>query len=44
MPLLDWAMPSRYHSIHKNETTSRARWLLSRSRRSPRATLPGSRP
>ena len=45
MPLLHWAMPSKYHSIHKNDL-ARAGWR-SRSRRSSRSrrpTLPSRRP
>jgi uncharacterized protein YbjT (DUF2867 family) len=33
MPLVQWAMPSRYHPIHKNDL-ARAPWSRSRSRRS----------
>jgi uncharacterized protein YbjT (DUF2867 family) len=45
LPLLHWAMPSKYHSVHKNDI---ARAMVARrsrrSSRSRRATLPRRRP
>ena len=41
MPLLDWAMPSRYHSIHKNHL---ARAMVAQSEQAFLAIAPGSAP
>jgi uncharacterized protein YbjT (DUF2867 family) len=41
MPLLDWAMPSKYHSIHKNDL---ARAMVAQSEQAFLAIAQGSAP
>jgi hypothetical protein len=41
MPLLHWAMPSRYHSIHKNDL---ARAMVAQSEQAFLALAQGSAP
>ncbi|HEY6620419.1 MAG TPA: hypothetical protein VIY68_12795 [Steroidobacteraceae bacterium] len=41
MPLLDWALPSKYHSIHKNDL---ARAMVAQSERAFLALALGSAP
>jgi hypothetical protein len=41
MPLLHWAMPSKYHSIHKNDL---ARAMVAQSEQAFRAIAQGSAP
>jgi hypothetical protein len=41
MPLLNWAMPSKYHSIHKNDL---ARAMVAQSERAFLAIAQGNAP
>ena len=41
MPLLDWAMPSKYHSIHKNDL---ARAMVAQSEQAFLAIAEGNAP